>query len=458
MSDRRRILSPRALGLLVAAVIAAAVLAAILAALAAQAALSPKLAGDGPGSAAGESGWAEVRRGDLVLSVPVSGALAAEEAARLGPPPATDLWDFKIVFMAPEGTTVRRGQPVLAFDTSTLEKTLRDKEAERDSAQKQLEKASADLALARSDGELHLAEAAADRRRAELAVAVPPELKSRNELASARADLELAARKTEYQRHRLQLTATAAAAQLRSLTERRDRAAARVAEVRAAIARMHVAAPRDGTVVYLPNPRGEKKQVGDSCWRREQVMEIPDLGRLRADGEIDEADAGRVAAGQTVALRLDAHPEMVFTGRVAAIKSAVRQRAAALAGKMVRIEIALARTDPLRMRPGMRFAGAIELDRAPRVLLAPLAAVRSLPDGPLVVRRTRFGAETVRPRLGRHDDRQVEVLAGLAPGDLVQVQAEGGVPPAAAAGAAPAPATAGIAGGVAAAQPAGGRR
>lgn len=376
--------------------------------------------GSGPGNA-GESAWAEVHRADLVLSVPVSGTLAAVESARLSPPPVAELWEFKIVFMAPEGTTVRRGQPVLGFDASLLERTLLDKEAERDSAQKQLDKQRADLALALSDGRLHLAEADADRRRAELAVAVPPELKSRHELAAARTDLGLATGRIEYQRQRLRLAAAAAAAQLRSLTEQRDRAAARVAEVRAAISRMRVAAPRDGTVVYLPDPRGEKKKVGDSCWRLEQVVEIPDLRRLRADGEIDEADAGRVAAGQRVTLRLDAHPETVFTGRVAAIKSAVRQRAAALAGKVVRIEIDLPRTDPLRMRPGMRFAGAIELERAPGVLLAPLAAVRSLPGGPLVYRRTRFGAEAVRPRLGRHDDREVEVLAGLAAGDQVRL-------------------------------------
>jgi multidrug efflux pump subunit AcrA (membrane-fusion protein) len=404
--------------------------------------------GSGRGNAAAEPAWGEVRRADLVLSVPVSGTLAAVDAARLSPPPVAELWEFKIVFMAPEGTMVRRGQPVLGFDTSVLERTLLDKEAERDSAQKQLDKQRADLALALSDGRLHLAEADADRRRAEMAVAVPPELRSRNELAAARADLELAARRMEYQRQRLRLAAAAAAAQLRSLTEQRDRAAARVTEVRAAISRMRVAAPRDGTVVYLPNRSGEKKKVGDSCWRLEQVVEIPDLRRLRADGEIDEADAGRVAAGQSVTLRLDAHSEIVFTGRVAAIKPAVRQRAAALAGKVVRIEIDLPRTDPLRMRPGMRFAGAIELERAPGVLLAPLAAVRSLPDGPLVYRRTRFGAEAVRPRLGRHDDIQVEVLAGLAAGDQVRLAA---APPAAASAAAAAPGAAGTLDGAAAA-------
>jgi HlyD family secretion protein len=419
--NRRRLISLPALGLLLALV----VVAALAAALGADGAGT----GAGLGTGGGESGWGEVRRSDLVLSAPVAGTLDAVEAAHLGPPPIAEMWDYKIVFMAPEGAPVRRGQPVLGFDTSALEKTLRDKEAERDSAQKQLDKQRADLALARSDGELNLAQAEADRRRAELVVRVPPELKSRNELASARTDLELATHKMDYQRRRLALTNAAAAAQLRSLTDQRDQAAARVAEVRAAMARMQVVAPRDGTVVYLANPRSEKKKVGDTCWRQEQVMEIPDLRRLRADGEIDEADAGRVVAGQGVALRLDAHPEMVFTGRVAAIKSAVRQRGAMLAGKVVRVEIDLARTDPLRMRPGMRFAGSIELERAPGVLLMPLAAVRALPEGPLVYRRTRFGTEAVRPRLGRHDNSQVEVLAGLAAGDQVQLAGAPASPP-----------------------------
>src|SRR6202043_1814889 len=134
--------------------------------------------------------------GHLVFSVLVSGTLNDVDAARKSPPPVVQLWEFKIVFLAPDLFLVRQGEPVLGFDTSSLERTLLDKEAERDSAQKQLDKQRADLALARSDGRLHLAEAEADRRRAELAVAVPPELKSRSELAAARADLELARRKS----------------------------------------------------------------------------------------------------------------------------------------------------------------------------------------------------------------------------------------------------------------------
>lgn len=386
-------------------------------------------------SAAG-GGWAEVHREDLVIAVPVAGTLAAIDAARLGPPKmAEDLYGFKITFMAPEGKAVRRGQPVLAFDTADLEKNLHVKEAERDSAEEKLQKRRAELDIARRDDELKLAQAAADQRKAALKLAAPPELEKRHELEDARADLDLAVREITYYRERLRLTGAAGAAELRALGERRDRAAARVAETRAEIASLRVAAPRDGTVVYVADRKGVKKRVGDSCWRHELVLQIPVLNRLQAEGEIDEADAGRVGAGQPVALRLDAHPEIAFAGRVRSLHGAVEARSPANPAKVVRLEIDLARTDPLLMLPGMRFVGTVEVQRAPAVLVAPLDAVVSGAGGPLVYRRTGFGSEPVHPRLGRHNDLWVEVLAGLRPGDLLQLAGRGG-------GAAPTPADA----------------
>jgi HlyD family secretion protein len=413
---------------------------AVAVAVAAVAAIVARFAAARAGAA---GGWAEVHREDLVISVPVTGTLAALDAARLGPPPVEDTFQFKIIYMAPEGALVRRGQPVLAFDTSQLEKTLHDKEAERDTAQEKLAKRRADLEIARRDDQLHLAEAAADHRKAELKLAVPPELKKRNELADARADLDLAARELTYYRERSHLDGAAGAAELLALGEQRDRAAARVAEMRAAIAGLRLSAPRDGTVVYVADHRGGKKKAGDTVWRQENVIEIPDLRHLQAAGEIDESDAGRVAAGQRVALRLDAHPEIAFAGRVRALHGAVEARSLANPQKVVRLEIDLERTDPLRMRPGMRFTGSVEVQRVAAVLVAPLEAVVARAGGPLVYRRTRFGVEPLRPRLGRHNETLVEVLAGLRPGDLLRRPADAATATAGTAATSPSPAAPG---------------
>jgi HlyD family secretion protein len=373
----------------------------------------------GQAAASGEGDWAEARREDLVIGVPVTGTLSAVQSTVIGPPQVPEVWDFKIAFMAPEGMTVRSGQPVLGFDTSELEKKLQEKMAERDSAQKELEKRLVNLEIGRRDDELRLAEAEARYRKARNKVNVPGELVARNELAEARTELALAEREIRYYEDRLRLQAGQAAAEIESLRNRRDRAAARVRETQIAIARMTVTAPRDGTVIYNTDGRGEKKKIGDSVWRGQTVLEIPDLRRMRAEGEIDEADAGRVAVGQRVTLRLDAHPDVVFTGRVRSLRGAVQAKSRNNPLKVVRLEIDLDQTDPQRMRPGMRFLGTVELERVPRVLAVPAEAVFNRARGPVVYRRTRWGFEEVRPELGRRNDRLVEIRSGLAPGDKV---------------------------------------
>jgi multidrug efflux pump subunit AcrA (membrane-fusion protein) len=369
--------------------------------------------------------WGEVRREDLVIGVEVSGTLDAVTSASLGPPQIPDLWDYKISFLVPEGATVRQGQPVLGFDTSQLETTLLEASAERDSAQKELEKKQTDLEMRRGEEELHLAEAEARQRRSSLKADVPAEVVAANELRQTRSELNLAQKEIAFRNDRLRFLAEQGKAELEALRSRRDRAAGRVREAQAAIAAMTVAAPRDGTVVYVSGrgPGGnEKKKVGDSCWRGDKVVEIPDLRRMRAEGQVDESDAGRVAPGQRVRLRLDAHPDVVFTGVVSSIRSSVQEKSRWNPVKVVELGIDLDRTDPQRMSPGMRFLGTVEVERAPRVLTVPAEAVLNRPGGPVVLRRRHGKTGEVRPRFGRRNERLIEVVSGLAEGDRVALR------------------------------------
>lgn len=367
-------------------------------------------------------GWAEVRREDLVIGAPVSGTLASVQSLRIGPPQIQEVWDYKIAFMAPEGAQVRAGEPVLGFDTSELERELLDKMAERDSAQKELEKRQTNLESTAHDAGLELAEAEARERKARLKVDVPPELVASKDLAKSREELALATREVAYLKEKGRLQKLQASSEMASLVSRRDRAAARVREMEDAIRRMMVTAPGDGTVVYVDTGQGEKKKVGDSAWRGQSVLEIPDLRTLRAEGEIDEADAGRVALGQRVTLRLDAHPDDVFTGRVRSIGGAVRPKSDINPLKIVKLDIDLDRTDPQRMRPGMRFTGTVEIERLTKALVVPAETVFTRPDGPVVYRRQGWGTEEVKPVLGKRNERLVEIRKGLSLGDKVSQQ------------------------------------
>lgn len=380
-----------------------------------------KLAADRQGN------WVPATRGDLVTGFEVTGTLASTASESLGPPPLSDVWNFKISMIAPEGSDVKKGTPVVAFDTSELQRRLDEKRAEADEATKQIEKERADLSIRSKDERLRLAEAEARLKKSELKLEAPPDVIGANERRTTEIEHAIARREATAVRARLEALERAAAARVALLESRRNEAQAIVTRTTDAIRQMTRVAPRDGTVVYSTNWRGDKKKVGDDVWKAEYVVEIPDLSRMKGEGEVDEADAGRVAIGQRVTLRLDAHPDEEFQGTIVSAGTTVQRKPRTSDPlKILRVEIKLDETDPARMRPGMRFQGTIELRRIRGAVLIPRESVQVDAQGPFISRRGRFSVERVGVRLGRENDRFVEVLEGVTPGDRVLVGREDG--------------------------------
>jgi len=375
-----------------------------------------KLAADRQGD------WVRVSRGDLVTGIDVTGTLSAVDSGSFGPPPVNDVWEYKISMIAPEGSDVKVGAPVLGFDTTDLQKRLDEKSAERDQAHKEIEKNSADLALRREDEKLKLADAEARLRKAQLKLEGPPDIVSSNDRRQIELDFALAKQETESIRQRIASFERAAAAQIALLTSKQLTAASVVNETQNAIKAMSIAAPRNGTIVYVVNWRGDKKKVGDTCWRMERVIEIPDLARMMAKGEVDEADAGKIAVGQRVVFNLDTHPDEEFAGTIREAGRTVQQQQGTKDPiKVLKVNIVLDRTDPAKMRPGMRFHGTVELARAKSALLIPRSAVFVTDSGPVAYRRGAFSVTTVPLKLGRENEKTVEVVSGLSASDRVLV-------------------------------------
>ncbi len=374
------------------------------------------------------SAWSEAIIGDLVITVDVEGTLVSTDSSMLTPPSgARRIFDYKISMMAPEGEEVSAGTPVLEFDTSDLERQLRDRQTRAAQAAKNLEKLDRDLEQKRLQSELRLAEAEARVRRAEMQVDVPEDLSSARELEKARLDLQLANIEVGSVVAQIEAADDAGAAQRSVLEGNRTRAERNVAEIEQTIEQMTVTAPRSGTVIYVTDWQGQKKQVGDTAWRNERIIELPDLNSLIGRGEVDEANAGRVAEGQPFHIRLDAYPDIEHVGTTAEISRAVQRKSFSRNPlKAVRLELHFDETDAQRMRPGMRFRGTIETERIVGTLIIPSHAVFPSPAGPVVYRRTLLGHEDVAVTLGRRNADMVEVLEGLEAGDVVAETHPGG--------------------------------
>jgi multidrug resistance efflux pump len=361
---------------------------------------------------------AEVKRQDLVVDVEVTGALEALDADRMSPPAIPFFWDFRITRMAAEGAAVQAGEEVVAFDTSELEKRLRDYENEVAALTEEIGKGRAEAALAALDDRLEAEQKEAEARKAELKADKPRDIVADLKRRQAELDRDLARREVELQRTKAQSHRLRERADLGSLRDRLARAQAFVDQTKASIAKMSLEAPRAGTVVYRQNWRGEKRKVGDQVYPGDSPLEVALLNRMGADGQVDEVDASKLRKGQRVGLRLEANPDAEHEGTVAAIAPLVRTESPESRVKVAQLEIALARTDAM-MRPGMRFRGRIEVDRVPAVLQVPIAALHVGAGGLSVARVTGAGTEPVRVKVGRRSRDAIEITDGLREGDRV---------------------------------------
>jgi HlyD family secretion protein len=232
---------------------------------------------------------------------------------------------------------------------------------------------------------LKLADAEARLRKAQLKLEGPADIVSLKDRKQVELDFSLAKMETESIRQRIASFERAAAAQIALLTSKEQTAASIVTDTQNGIKAMTIMAPRNGTIVYVINWRGDKKKVGDTCWRMERVIEIPDLARMMAKGEVDEADAGKIAVGQRVVFNLDAHPDEEFAGTIREAARTVQQQ------------------------QGTK-------DRS---------AVFVTDSGPVAYRRGSFSVTTVPLKLGRENEKSVEVLSGLSASDRVLVPKSG---------------------------------
>lgn len=365
--------------------------------------------------------WTSATVDDLVITVPVEGTIMSTESTILTPPRTTGRrFNFQIAMMAPEGEEVGAGTPVLAFDTADLQRDLRDRQTRAEQASKNLERLERNLEQQRLGLELRLAQAEANLRQAELQVEVPQDLSSARELEKASLDLQLAEIEVESVKAQMAAAEQSAEAQRAVLRGNQTRAERNVAEIEETMEQMTVRAPRAGTVIYVADRQGTKHKVGDSVWRQEEIIELPDLRSLVGRGEVDEPNAGRIAEGQPFRIRLDAFPDVEYTGTVDSISRAVRRKSFSRNPlKAMFMQLDFAESDPRRMRPGMRFRGTIETTRVTDALLIPTSAVFPSGDGAVVYRQTVFGHEAVPVTLGQRSADRIEVLDGLEPGDLV---------------------------------------
>jgi len=367
----------------------------------------------------------DVQRGELVLAVEVTGELEAIDSSDVKPPALRETSNFKLSWLAADGSDVKQGDPLAKLEPDELTRSLEAARSDLAEAEQRLARRREEVAHARRDDALRLLEAEAAVKKAALRLQLPDDLVASIELRSQRLDSELAQLALAQARTATAFAASSDAADLRDLEDTREAAARRIDELERSLARLTVVAPRAGTIVLARSYQGDKRKLGDTIYRSDTIAQVVGLDSMIGSGVVDEVEVGKLATAQPVTLRLDALPDLELRGSLQAITATVQPRSAADPSKVVRVTLALAALHGVALRPGMPFRGRIELRRLADVVQLPPDAVFVAADGPIAYREVAGGLEPVRLSLGARTADALEVTSGLSAGDRVSRLAPG---------------------------------
>lgn len=386
------------------------------------------------GSENGAEETAEVYRGDLMVSVSVSGNLEM--------PHKTDLsfgtTGMVAEVLVDEGDSVVKGQTLARLDARSLGLSVETAEARCETAQARYEMAQVEyeiaenrlmrtiyphytntyatdlpgtwLALSESQDDLQEAQRLLEQGKAEEAQAllelVESSLtKAQEKLHSRRWHLPLSVKEIELQTDQAKTALGVAKLDLVMAKLELDRAKI---ELDKAI----ITATFDGIAAEVMINEGQ--QLSTMSYANPAICLI-DPSEIEMSGMIDEIDISRVQLGQEADIILDALPGREVKGRVTFISQAGTVQAGVVSYKTT---VTLENPDE-ELRDGMSATAEIIIDRRSNVLLIPNRAIQGSWENPWVEVLIDEETEQRQVTLGLSDGINTEVLSGLGKGEQV---------------------------------------
>jgi RND family efflux transporter MFP subunit len=331
--------------------------------------------------------------------------------------------------LAPDGGRVKEGDVLVRFDSSNFERELVKAEREYSNAQEELTQlASAKHPLEINDLEMSLLEARTSLDAEETYLADTRDLVGEGLVAEA----EVAQQETKVIALRTQVTnlvqkLDVTRTQLHPSQVGQARATLLAAERELSFAQRQLSncvvfAPSDGIVVYKPVfVGGEQRtvEVGDTIFRSQIFMALPDMTNLVVHLSIPEAELSTIREGQSALIAPAAYPDLELRGRIEFVGTMAQSEDNSRKGpRFFRVVVALEESRP-ELRTGMSVACRVLTFESEKALLIPRRCVFWENDVPYC-KIKKHGVEEKRTlKLGRSDDQRFVVLEGLAAGEKV---------------------------------------
>ncbi len=398
----------------------------------------------------GKGDWGDiptvkVKRGHFEAVLYQIGEVKAVHSTNITP----STWG-KLANLIPEGTQVKKDDPVAWVDTEKLESDLKEQKVALEIAEKRLEKV---LESARLESRLDAlavqeAESTLEFRRTQLENAenklkkmqrlvdanLAPaknleeaelnKLSEELQLKNAEIALERSENKKRSQEKMMQADIAKAKIDVEKARNEYDNAKSKLDKA-------VIKAPTSGLVLYKKVWSGgtrEKIQIGDQVGPWQPILEIPDLSELQIVTSVDEVDISRLETGMKAEIFLDAYPDLHLTGEITKISTLAQESGQGMGmghgdakggGRKVFEVFIRINAAPKELRPGVSGKVRIILADMEDALVIPIECIDTVDGKKVVYIDTFTGVKRTEIKVGAANYNDICVLEGLREGQDV---------------------------------------
>ncbi len=260
-------------------------------------------------------------------------------------------YESKVVGLVKHGTLIEKGDSVIQFDVSEIQKMIVDSEDRLKNSLAQLEKLKINqktelfnlenqLKSETSNFELKKLDLESSRFEAE-------KIKKIKALEFEQAKIRF-----EQVKHSVKLKKTVMRTDMQLQQETVQRLKQEIAETRTYLSKMTIRTPIAGIFQVGEKWDGKAIKIGDVLYSGMVIGSVPNIEWMKVETQISELDFLKIKKGQKVTVRLDAMPEYEFKGVVSFISKFCYKKDEKSQQKVFNVEVKLLQSDS-RLKPGM---------------------------------------------------------------------------------------------------------
>lgn len=361
----------------------------------------------------------KVVKGTFYVDIYEEGEIEAVNSTNISSPMIS--WRYgnlKITQIVKDGAEVHKGDTLIVFDPSEVQKGIMEAEGSLEISLAELVKLKAqhqsDLEELNADYEISNLSHQISKIKFESAVYESEISKKEIQLNLEKADIALVRAKEQID-NRIKIQREEVKQKNLAIEQNRSR----LKEAHETLSKLYLISPSSGIAIISLNwSSGNKFQIGDQCWSGFPLIQLPDLSLLKATAKINEVDIAKISKGLKVEIKPDAFSDSIFTGKVNAVANLAVNKSRESRVKVFPVEVLINETNK-NLLPGLTVSCRLIIDQIDDVLYVPLEAINMEGDKNFVYKKSGNSYDKLEVEVGTSNSDYMIITKGLKENDEV---------------------------------------